>query len=45
MLCKDILKDNIIKETQKGGTISQTNMNKRWKRIYEILSGDVEAIE
>ncbi len=45
MLCKDILKDNIMKETQKGGTISQTNMNKRWKRIYEILSGDVEAIE
>ena len=44
-LCAQILKNNDIKDTQKGGTISQTNMNKRWKRIYDILSGNAEQIE
>lgn len=37
-LCKRILDDKKIKHTQNGGTISLTNMNIRWKRIYEILS-------
>lgn len=39
-MCDMILNDPIIKTTQQGGTISITNMNKRWKRIYEILSGN-----
>lgn len=41
-ICDKIDTDVKIKETQQGGTVSLTNMNKRWKRIYEILSGDVE---
>lgn len=44
-LCEKILNDSIIAETQKGGTISPTNTNKRWKRMYEILSGNVGSIE
>ena len=40
-ICSKIEADRIIKETQQGGTVSITNMNKRWKRIYEILSDDV----
>ena len=40
-LCEKILADNIIAETRKGGTITPTNTNKRWKRIYEILSENV----
>lgn len=40
-LCEKILTDNIIAETRKGGTITPTNTNKRWKRIYEILSENV----
>ena len=40
-ICSKIEDDRIIKETQQGGTVSITNMNKRWKRIYEILSDDV----
>lgn len=39
-ICKKILSDKYIKNTQKGGTISGVNMNTRWKRIYEILSDD-----
>ena len=38
-MCETILDDDEIKATQIGGTISLTNMNKRWKRLYEILSG------
>lgn len=41
ILCSKIDCDKKIKETQQGGTVSITNMNKRWKRIYEILSDDV----
>ena len=41
-LCEKILKDPNIVVTQNGGTISSSNMNKRWKRIYEILSENVE---
>lgn len=41
-ICSEIEKDKKIKETQQGGTVSITNMNKRWQRIYEILSNDVE---
>lgn len=44
-LCEKILTDNIIAETQKGGTVSLSNTNKRWKRIYEILSENVGQIE
>lgn len=40
-ICSRIARDKTIKETQQGGTISITNMNKRWKRIYEILSDNV----
>ena len=40
-ICSRIAGDKTIKETQQGGTISITNMNKRWKRIYEILSDNV----
>ena len=36
------LNDSIINETQKGGTISSKAMNKRWRRMYEILSGNVK---
>ena len=41
ILCSKIDCDKKIKGTQQGGTVSITNMNKRWKRIYEILSDDV----
>ena len=44
-LCAKILENNDIKDTRNGGTISQTNMNKRWKRIYDILSGNVDQVE
>ena len=37
-ICEKILDDPIVEQTTSGGTISQKNMNKRWKRIYEILS-------
>lgn len=40
-ICSKIAGDKTIKETQQGGTVSITNMNKRWKRIYEILSDNV----
>ena len=40
-ICRKIAGDKTIKKTQQGGTVSMTNMNKRWKRIYEILSDDV----
>ncbi len=39
-ICEKIYADPIINDTQQGGTVSMTNMNKRWKRIYEIISGD-----
>lgn len=39
-ICEKIYADSIINDTQQGGTVSMTNMNKRWKRIYEIVSGD-----
>lgn len=41
-LSEQILNDSIINETQKGGTISSKAMNKRWRRMYEILSGNVK---
>ena len=37
-ICKKLLDDPIVKQTTSGGTISQKNRNKRWRRIYEILS-------
>lgn len=41
-ICEKIQTDEEIRETQQGGTVSMMNMNKRWKRIYEILSGYAE---
>ena len=37
-MCEMILSDKRIESTTGGGTISITNMNKRWKVIYELLS-------
>ena len=37
-ICEKILDDPIVEKTTSGGTISQKNRNKRWRRIYEILS-------
>ena len=37
-ICEKILDDPIVEQTTSGGTISQKNRNKRWRRIYEILS-------
>ena len=37
-MCQKIQNDKKIQDTQQGGTVSILNMNKRWKRIYEILS-------
>lgn len=31
--------DNEYKQTARQGTVKKSNMNKRWKRVYEILSG------
>lgn len=41
-MCQKIQNDKKIQDTQQGGTVSIMNMNKRWKRIYEILSEYVE---
>lgn len=37
-ICEEILKKNFFKTSTVGGTISVTNMNKRWKGIYGVLS-------
>lgn len=34
-----IKKDDEYKNTARQGTVKKANMNKRWKRVYEILSG------
>ena len=35
----DISEDAGIKSTMNARTFSRTNMNKRWKMIYDLLSG------
>jgi uncharacterized protein with ParB-like and HNH nuclease domain len=37
-ICEEILGKRFFKESTAGGTISLTNMNKRWKAIYDVLS-------
>lgn len=37
-ICEEILSKNFFKDSTAGGTISITNMNKRWKGIYDVLS-------
>ncbi|MDE7323473.1 MAG: DUF262 domain-containing protein [Lachnospiraceae bacterium] len=37
-ICEEILEKTFFKASTAGGTISITNMNKRWKGIYGILS-------
>lgn len=39
-ICKKISEDAEIKKMKQEGTNSAEKMTKRWKRIYEILSGD-----
>lgn len=41
-LSEIILNDQEISDTKKGGTIAPTIMNKRWKRIYDIISEYVD---
>lgn len=38
-LYNEIKNDNKYKQTARQGTVKKINMNKRWKRVYEILSG------
>ena len=40
-ICSKIENDEKVKETNLNRTGSIINLNKRWKRIYEILSDDV----
>ena len=35
---EEILEKDSFKNSTTGGTISITNMNKRWKGIYRVLS-------
>ena len=44
-MCEMILKDKRFQSTTGGGTISITNMNKRWKVIYELLSEYADSVE
>lgn len=37
-ICEEILEKDFFKNSTAGGTISMTNMNKRWKGIYGVLS-------
>lgn len=37
-ICEEILEKDSFKNSTTGGTISITNMNKRWKGIYRVLS-------
>jgi len=37
-ICEEILKKKSYKNSTAGGTISISNMNKRWKGIYDVLS-------
>ncbi len=37
-ICEEILSKKFFKDSTSGGTISITNMNKRWKGIYDVLS-------
>lgn len=37
-ICAQILSSNTFKKTTSGGTISLSNMNKRWLNIYDIIS-------
>lgn len=37
-ICREILAKDFFKASTSGGTISMTNMNKRWKGIYGVLS-------
>ena len=37
-ICAQILNSDIFRKTTSGGTISLSNMNKRWLNIYEIIS-------
>ncbi len=37
-ICEEILSKNFFRQSTSGGTISMTNMNKRWKGIYGVLS-------
>ncbi len=37
-ICEEILERRSFKNSTAGGTISLSNMNKRWKVIYDILS-------
>lgn len=37
-ICAELLKEDFFRNSTAGGTISITNMNKRWKGIYGVLS-------
>lgn len=37
-ICEEILSNQFYKDSAAGGTISLTNMNKRWEGIYDVLS-------
>lgn len=37
-ICNEILGKSFFKVSTAGGTVSITNMNKRWKGIYDVLS-------
>lgn len=41
-LSEQILNDTVMEETRNGRTTSSKVMNKRWRRMYEILSGNVK---